>query len=204
MTTIIDYGMGNLGSIVNTFRRIGVSARVTSDPDTVRAAKRLVLPGVGSFKRGMENLRGAGLIPALEEQVLENEVPILGICLGMQLFSEQSEEGDVRGLGWIKADTVRFQFGSNGSRLKIPHMGWNAVNANGDPLLAEITVDDRFYFVHSYHLAHIEEELVIGATSYGYDFPSVIRQGNIRGIQCHPERSHSSGVRVLKNFMDLH
>ena len=204
MTTIIDYGMGNLGSIVNTFRRIGVSAKVTSDPDAIRAAKRLILPGVGSFDRGMENLKGAGLIPALEEQVLENGVPILGICLGMQLFSKQSEEGDVQGLGWIKADTVRFQFGSNGGRLKIPHMGWNSVNSTGDSLLANITADDRFYFVHSFHIAHIEEELVTGTTSYGYDFPSVIRQGNIQGIQCHPERSHSSGVRVLKNFMDLH
>lgn len=203
MTTIVDYGMGNLGSIVNTFRRIGVSAKVTSDPADVLAAKRLILPGVGSFKRGMENLRSAGLIPALEEQVLGRHVPILGICLGMQLFTNMSEEGDVAGLGWINADTVRFQLGSNGSRLKIPHMGWNSVNATEDLLLAGITEDDRFYFVHSYHVAKIDKGLVTGTTSYGYEFPSVIRQDNISGIQCHPERSHSSGVRVLKNFMRM-
>lgn len=203
MITIVDYGMGNLGSIANTFRRIGVSAKVTSDPAAVLEAKRLVLPGVGSFKRGMNNLQSAGLIPALEEQVLENRVPILGICLGMQLFTDRSEEGDVAGLGWINADTVRFRIGSNGSRLKIPHMGWNSVSATGDPLLAGITDDDRFYFVHSYHVAKIDEGLVTGTTSYGYEFPSVLRQGNIYGIQCHPERSHSSGVRVLKNFMQL-
>ena len=204
MITIIDYGMGNLGSIVNTLRRIGVSGKVTSDSNDVRTADKIILPGVGSFNKGMENLKSAGLVPALEEQVLENDVPILGICLGMQLFSDRSEEGDARGLGWIKADTVRFHFESNGSRLKIPHMGWNSVISTEDPLLANVTPDDRFYFVHSYHIAQIEEELVIGTTLYGYEFPSVIRQGTIYGIQCHPERSHSSGIRVLKNFMDLH
>jgi imidazole glycerol-phosphate synthase subunit HisH len=204
MITIINYGMGNLGSIVNTLRRIGVTAEVTSDPKDVRTADKIILPGVGSFKKGMENLKNAGLIPALEEQVLENDVPILGICLGMQLFSDRSEEGDARGLGWIKSDTIRFNFGSNGSRLKIPHMGWNSVIPTKDPFLAHITPHDRFYFVHSYHISKIEKELVIGTTLYGYEFPSVIRQGNIYGIQCHPERSHSSGVRVLKNFMDLH
>jgi glutamine amidotransferase len=203
MVVIVDYGMGNLGSIVNTLRRIGVSAKVTSDPDDILAADRIILPGVGAFDKGMENLKGAGLVPALEEQVLENGVPILGICLGMQLLSERSAEGHVPGLGWIRGETVRFQFDSNGGRMKIPHMGWNSVEPNGDPLLSTITSDDRFYFVHSYHIARIDEELVSGTTTYGYAFPSVIRQGNIHGIQCHPERSHSSGVRVLKNFVGL-
>lgn len=203
MIVVIDYGMGNLGSIVNTLHRIGVTARVSSDPELIMAADRLILPGVGSFKKGVQNLEAAGLIPALEKQVVDKEVPILGICLGMQLFCNASEEGDVKGLGWIDAEIVRFRFGQKGSRLRIPHMGWNSINPTKDTFLTSVSLDDRFYFVHSFHVTDIDENLVIGSTNYGYTFPSVIRQGNIIGIQCHPERSHSSGVRVMKNFLDL-
>ncbi len=203
MLTVVDYGMGNLGSIVHALRRIDVSAKVTSSPDDIRAADRIILPGVGSFDRGMENLRKRNLIPVLEERVLEDRVPILGICLGMQLFSERSEEGISAGLGWIESNTQRFRFEQNGNRLKIPHMGWNAVQSNDEKLLSKINGEDRFYFVHSYHIGEIREENVIGTTTYGYDFPSVIRKENIMGIQCHPERSHKSGIRILRNFMDL-
>lgn len=203
MLAIVDYGMGNLGSIVHTLRRLNVMATVTSNPDVLRRAERIILPGVGSFDRGIENLGRLQLIPVLEERVLKNRVPILGICLGLQLFCEGSEEGKSKGLGWIESTARRFQFDRNGSRLKIPHMGWNAVRSNDEQLLLGINGQDRFYFVHSYHIGKIREEYVIGTTTYGYDFPSVIRKDNIMGIQCHPERSHQSGLRILRNFMDL-
>lgn len=203
MIAVIDYGMGNLGSILNTFRRIGVAAKISSNPEEIQNAQKLILPGVGSFKKGIENLKASGLIQVLEEEVVVKKKPILGICLGMQLFSRTSEEGGVNGLGWIDAETVRFRLGPNGNRLKIPHMGWNAVQPSHDPVLAGISLDDRFYFVHSYHLTGVEETSVIGTTTYGYAFPSVVRQDNIIGIQCHPERSHSSGIRIMKNFVSL-
>lgn len=203
MLAIVDYGMGNLGSIVHALRRIDVAATLTSSPDDIQQADRIILPGVGSFDRGMENLSKRNLIPVLEERVLEDHVPILGICLGMQLFCERSEEGTSQGLGWIESSARRFRFERNGSRLKVPHMGWNAVRTNDKTLLSGINGQDRFYFVHSFHLDDVREENIIGTTSYGYEFPSVIRRGNIMGIQCHPERSHRSGIRILRNFMDL-
>jgi imidazole glycerol-phosphate synthase subunit HisH len=203
MLAVVDYGMGNLGSIVNTLRRIGVASMVTSSPDDLQQADQIILPGVGSFDRGMENLRQLGLIPILEQRVLEEHVPILGICLGMQLFCEGSEEGASEGLGWIESSTRRFRFSQNGIRLKIPHMGWNAIQTTDETLLSGINGQDRFYFVHSYHIGDIPDEQVIGTTTYCYDFPSVIRRGNIMGIQCHPERSHQSGLRFLRNFTDL-
>ena len=203
MIAVIDYGMGNLGSIIHSLKRIDVSATVTSDPKCVRTARKIILPGVGSFDRGMQNLKNNNLIPSLEEQILDNKVPVLGICLGMQLFSRWSDEGGVEGLGWIEAKTRRFNFCQEKGRLKVPHMGWNAIRPGNHPLLSGITGDDRFYFVHSYHIGEINDEFIIGTTSYGYDFPSVICKDNIMGIQCHPERSHKSGIRILKNFMNL-
>ena len=203
MLVIIDYGMGNLGSVVNALRRVDVFAKVSSSPDEIRTADRVILPGIGSFDRGMMNLRKLNLIKPLEEQAIDNKVPILGICLGMQLFSERSEEGYLEGLGWIESSTQIFRFGQRMDQLKVPHMGWNAIRSDDQALLSGVSEDDRFYFVHSYHIKDIQDEFVIGTTSYGYEFPSVIRKDNIMGIQCHPERSHRSGLRILRNFMDL-
>lgn len=203
MIAVIEYGMGNQGSIVNALRRIGVPSIVTSTREEIQTATGLVLPGVGSFGKGMANLERAGLVSALEERVLDEGVPILGICLGMQIFGERSEEGGVEGLGWLPAETIRFRLETSGSRIKIPHMGWNGICANGDPLLTGITGEDLFYFAHSYHLTEIDPGHVIGTTEYGYTFPSAVRRANIWGIQCHIERSHGSGLRVLRNFAGL-
>lgn len=204
MITIVDYGMGNLGSIRNTFQRLNIESRITSKPEDIIQAEKIILPGVGAFDRGMHNINELGLLPALRTCVLTNHVPILGICLGMQLLSNQSEEGQTKGLGWIDAETIRFVFDKTDTNRKIPHMGWNSVNpAREDPIVSGVDSDDRFYFVHSYHISAIDEKLVIGTTEYGHSFPSLIRQDNIFGIQCHPERSHRSGFKILQNFMRL-
>jgi len=204
MITIVDFGMGNLGSIRNTFQRLNIEATITSNPQDILKAEKLILPGVGAFDRGMRNLNEFGLLPALRTSVLTNHTPILGICLGMQLLSNRSEEGQVGGLGWIDAETIRFVFDTKDTNRKIPHMGWNDVNPiREDPIVSGVNSEDRFYFVHSYHISNIDEKLVIGTTEYGYSFPSLIRQDNIFGIQCHPERSHRSGFKILQNFMRL-
>ena len=203
MIVIVDYGMGNPGSIRNTFQRLNIDALISSQPEDLLHAEKIILPGVGSFDRGMHNLKDLGLISALRACVLDNRIPFLGICLGMQLLSQRSDEGEKNGLQWIDAETVRFRFNDN-NRIKIPHMGWNAINpVNADPVTSRLTHDDRFYFVHSYHISNIDDDLIRGITDYGYSFPSLIRQDNIVGIQCHPERSHGSGMKILKNFLEV-
>lgn len=200
MITIIDFGMGNLGSIRNTLQRQNIEATITSNPEDIIKAEKIILPGVGSFDRGMFNLKELGLLPALKASVLDNRTPILGICLGMQLLSKRSEEGRLKGLQWIDAETVQFRF-DNGR--KIPHMGWNDIKpVKADPITIGLAPDDRFYFAHSFHISKIDDCLVIGNSDYGYLFPSLIRQDNIIGIQCHPERSHKSGFKILKNFWE--
>lgn len=203
MITIVDYGMGNLGSIVHTLRRMDISAKISSQPADIQSAEKIILPGIGSYDKGMENLNRLKLIPVLEEQVLENKIPILGICLGMQLFSNRSEEGNEKGLGWIDSETIRFRFPPADRMLKIPHMGWNRIDTQNESILRDITKEDRFYFVHSYHIANIDEKYSIGTTKYGYEFVSVMQKENIIGIQCHPERSHKSGIKILQNFVRL-
>jgi glutamine amidotransferase len=204
MITIVDYGMGNLGSIKNTFRRLNIEVNITSTPSDILKAERIILPGVGAFDQGIHNLKERGLLQALTTSVMNNQIPFLGICLGMQLLSNRSEEGKKDGMGWIDADTVLFHFNNPDDHRKIPHIGWNSLNlVRENSIVADVTPDDRFYFVHSYHISNIDNNLIIGTTEYGYSFPSVIRQDNILGIQCHPERSHRSGLKILQNFMRL-
>jgi glutamine amidotransferase len=198
---VVDYGLGNLSSIVNMLRKIGASAEISSDPQDIRNADKLILPGVGSFDQGMHNLLARDFIPVLNEQVLEKKVPILGICLGQQLFGKGSEEGRLAGLGWLDASCARFQTATD---LKIPHMGWNAVAIQYPHfLLAGIEDYNRFYFVHSYHMLCNDSADVLGQTTYGIPFPSVVARNNILGVQFHPEKSHRFGLRLLKNFSDI-
>lgn len=200
MITIIDYKAGNLRSVANKLERIGVKTIITDKVAVISKAEKIILPGVGNFKTGMENLKKAGLIAILETKVLKEKVPILGVCLGLQLFSESSEEGHCRGLGWIKAETKKFDF-SEKEKLKIPHMGWNNLKIKRKSLLLDkITEDDDFYFVHSYHVCPKNPKIVLATTHYGYDFCSVINQENIYGTQFHPEKSHAAGMQILKNF----
>jgi glutamine amidotransferase len=200
--TIIDYGMGNIGSIANMLKKVGASVKISGDPQQIRAATKLILPGVGHFDRGMQQLRDRKLIDVLTERVVGEGVPILGICLGVQLFTRCSEEGTLPGLGWVAASTIRFRFEQHPT-LKIPHMGWNSVKPVKKSLLfSNLPNDARFYFVHSYHLNCEELNDVLGSTEYGYDFSSAIECRNIYGAQFHPEKSHKFGMALLRNFAE--
>jgi glutamine amidotransferase len=197
---IVDYGMGNLHSVKRKLDKIGVHSQLTSDPRDLLRADKLVLPGVGHFGKAMEHLLTMGLLPALHEAVVVRRTPILGICLGMQLFARHSEEGDVDGLGWVDADVVRFAMDDR--RLKVPHMGWNGVSvARQSPLLGGVTEQTEFYFVHAYHLVCRDRADVLCETDYGVPFTSVIQRGNLYGVQFHPEKSHDAGENLLRNFL---
>jgi glutamine amidotransferase len=199
---IVDYGMGNLDSVKRKLDRIGARPLLTSEPDELLRADKLLLPGVGHFGRAMEHLGAMGLLPALQEAVLVRKTPILGICLGMQLFACRSEEGDAEGLGWIDADVVRFAIDDR--RLKVPHMGWNSVClARSNPLLEGVTDQTEFYFVHAYHLVCRDSRDVLCETVYGYPFTSVVERGNVYGVQFHPEKSHDAGEVLLGNFLHI-
>ena len=204
MIIIVDYKMGNLGSILNMLKKIGAPAMASSLPEDILQADKLILPGVGAFDNGMTNLKESGLLSVLNEKVLAKKTPILGICLGMQLLTRRSAEGRLEGLGWIGADTVRFKFDREESTLKIPHMGWNTVMFKpGSILSSGLESEARFYFVHSFHVVCDREENVAGKTFYGYEFSSAIQNGNIMGVQFHPEKSHKYGLGLLKNFVEM-
>jgi imidazole glycerol-phosphate synthase subunit HisH len=198
---IVDYGMGNLHSVRRKLDRIGVHAQITSEPGEVLGADKLLLPGVGHFGMAMEHLGTLGLIPALHEAVVVRKTPILGICLGMQLFARHSQEGDSEGLGWIDADVTRFAV-EDTLRFKVPHMGWNGVRiARPSPLLDGVTETTEFYFVHAYHLVCRDAGDVLGDTDYGYPFTSVVQRENVYGVQFHPEKSQDAGEVLLRNFL---
>ncbi len=199
MITIVNYDMGNLGSIQNMLKKIGVKSIVSSSPDTILQAEKLLLPGVGHFGRAMENLRTYDLIGALNQKVLLEKTPILGICLGMQLMTSFSEEGDCEGLGWISAITEKFTSYEN-SGLKVPHMGWNELVFPSSHFISEGLVDPRFYFVHSYKVTCESNDHVLCTTNYGVEFHSGIQKDNIIGVQFHPEKSHVFGMKLLENF----
>ncbi len=203
MIVIIDYGMGNVASIANMLQKLGEECLITSKHEEIRRAQKIVLPGVGSFDRGMVNLKERGMIELLNTLVVEKEVPVLGICLGMQLFSKSSEEGELPGLGWIDAEVRRFNFLSLSENLKVPHMGWNVVNPARDHFLFHgVAIPMRFYFAHSFHYVCGDEANIIAKSHYGYDFACSIAKNNILGVQFHPEKSHKYGMKVLKNFVE--
>ncbi len=200
---IIDYGLGNLGSMFNMLKKVGINATISSDHEIIKKAHRLILPGVGSFDAGMEGLRSRELLVLLENRVLHDCVPILGICLGMQLMTKRSDEGMSEGLSWIDAETVKFDFDDSQKRLKIPHMGWNTLRICKDrKLFSGIEEEPRFYFVHSYHVVCRDKSDILTQTSYGYEFVSAVSKYNITGVQFHPEKSHKYGMNLLKNWVD--
>lgn len=202
MVVIVDYDMGNLRSIQYKLQRFGFNAVVSKDPDEIKKADRLILPGVGAFTAGMENLQASGLIPVLNEMVLEKKTPVMGVCLGMQLFSHSSDEGGAAGLGWLDAETVVFRFEDQAKALPVPHVGWNSLARKKDSiLLKNVPENQLFYFTHSYHLRCHDERDISATTFYGYEFPSVVQKGNICGTQFHPEKSHKCGLDLYLNFL---
>lgn len=202
MITIVNYGMGNLGSLLNMLRRIGAPARIEADPEAIRGAEKVLLPGVGAFDAAMRRINELpGLREVLDHKALVERVPVLGVCLGMQLLTRSSEEGELPGLGWIPGATQRFP---RQAGLKVPHMGWNtALPTADDPLTADAGEEPRFYFVHSYYVRPDDPRHTLLCTHYGLDFASGIGSGNIWGVQFHPEKSHRFGMQILKNFAGL-
>lgn len=198
---IIDTGIANFGSIESAIVRAGGGKpSLARTGDDIEAASHLILPGVGSFDIAMKTIDQRGLRPALAHKVLELGTPILGICLGMQLLSQSSEEGTLKGLGWFAGRTIRFAE----TRLRVPHIGWNAVRwKSGSPLTKGIGASERFYFVHSYHYDEAESHDVIASTDYGYPLAAILQRGNIVGTQFHPEKSRVGGLRLLRNFLDM-
>lgn len=201
MIAIVDYGMGNLGSIQNMLRRIGVAAEVTGDAAVLAGAAKILLPGVGAFDTAMERINASGLRTVLDRKALEERVPIMGICLGMQLLTRGSEEGTLPGLGWVPAATRRFP---RTPALNVPHMGWNVVTSVRDsPLTRGLEPETRYYFVHSYYVQVDDLRDTILQAHYGVTFDAVIGRGNLYGAQFHPEKSHRFGMALLSNFARL-
>jgi len=204
MIVIVNYGLGNSGSILNMLRKIGChDAVISSDPSDLLTASKLILPGVGHFDKGMANLASFGFMEPLKKRVLGGGVPILGICLGMQMLAKGSEEGVREGLGFIRGQVIHFRLNDERS-LKIPHMGWNRVEfVRRNPVAAGLEDESRFYFVHSYHMVCEDAEDVLATTEYGYEFVSAVSCGHILGVQFHPEKSHRFGMTFLKNWTSL-
>ena len=203
MIVVVDYGVGNLGSIVNMFKKVGSKTVASSDPVVIGNAEKLILPGIGAFDAGMQKLNERGLIPLLNELVLEKKIPVLGLCLGLQLMTRRSDEGQLSGLGWLDAETLRFRFEGANSNLKVPHMGWNTIEIRRrHPLFTDLDPEARFYFVHSYYVQSHDPEAVLAETDYGGHFHSIFAKDNIMGAQFHPEKSHKHGMRLLKGFAE--
>jgi glutamine amidotransferase len=204
MISIINYGMGNLGSIQNMLKKLNIPTQIINSPEECQDVQKLILPGVGHFEEGMRVLNENGWISILNQKVIDEKIPVLGICLGMQLMTNYSEEGNVNGLGWIDASVKKFNFTEQS--MKIPHMGWNEVITNSNSPLFE-NFDNleevRFYHVHSYYVSLNNPELEISKTNYGIPFTSAFQKDNIYGVQFHPEKSHKYGLKVLSNFSKI-
>jgi glutamine amidotransferase len=201
MVTIVDYGVGNLTSVLNMFKRIGVEADIASDPKVIQRASKLLLPGVGAFDTCAKKLFESGLMDLLHKMVLEDHIPVLGVCVGMQLLFENSEEGNLKGLGWIKGKVVKFKDDVYKMGLKVPHMGWaDVLPKKNSKLLKEMYPDPRFYFVHSFYAQPANSEDTLLEADYGYTFTAAVQKNNIAGVQFHPEKSHKFGMKLLENF----
>ncbi len=202
-TVIIDYGMSNIRSVHNKFKRMGVSCSISSEKGDIKKAHKLILPGVGNFKDAMQNLNDLDLIEVLYNKVIREKTPILGICLGAQLFCNFSEEGNIKGLGWINANVVKFKI-KDILRYKVPHMGWNNIQViNSNTLDRSILTEDQFYFIHSYHIKSNNNKNIWMTAKYESEFVSAINKENIYGTQFHPEKSHDAGFKILKAFAGL-
>ncbi|MBE2278787.1 MAG: imidazole glycerol phosphate synthase subunit HisH [Ignavibacteriaceae bacterium] len=199
---ILDYAMGNLRSVQKKVNSLGYEAIISSDLNIIKNADKLILPGVGHFRKGMENLIKTGIYDLLNEIVLNKKKPILGICLGMQLMTNHSEEGNCEGFGWINGETVKFKL--DPIQFKVPHMGWNSIQIKKKSSIFEgLSENEMFYFVHSYYVKCKEKNDVLSNTEYGIEFTSAVWKENIYGVQFHPEKSHDWGSKLLRNFCEL-
>jgi glutamine amidotransferase len=205
MIGIIDYGVGNIQAFMTLFKRMGLDARRVNTAGMLRDATRLVLPGVGHFDHAMQRLNDSGMRPKLEELVLGAKLPVVGICVGMQMLAQGSDEGKLSGLNWIPGRVRAFASQPQSAALPMPHMGWNELQPNAHSKLFSKGFESgaQFYFLHSYFFDAEDKQDVAATASYGLDFDAVVSRGNIHGVQCHPEKSHHWGEQLLKNFVEL-
>jgi glutamine amidotransferase len=204
MIAIIDYEMGNIGSVYNMLKKIGVKSVITKEKSVIEAAEKIIIPGVGAFDSGMQQLAKYDLISLIKKKVFQDRTPFLGICLGAQLMLESSEEGEEPGLGLLPGSVKRFDFSSIGRNLPVPCMGWNQVFINKKSNLVDnLPNEPRFYFVHSYHFKLENQADTLMSSEYGYKYASAFENGNIAGVQFHPEKSHKFGMALLGNFSKL-
>jgi glutamine amidotransferase len=203
MIAIVNYGVGNLTSILNMHKRLGIEAIITGESKEIEKAGKILLPGVGHFDSCMQNFDRSGLRPLIEKKALEERIPVLGICVGAQMMTRGSEEGGEKGLGWVNAETVKFRIPAS-ALLKVPHMGWADIHCSQpDNLWKDLPDEPRFYFAHSYHFRFDADQYVTARADYGYGFPCAFRKDNIFGVQFHPEKSHKYGMKLLENFAAL-
>lgn len=204
MLCIIDYGSGNVGAIANICERERIPHLITSDPEQFKNATHFLLPGVGAFDPTIKTLRESGILAALEIEVMQNKKPVMGICVGMHLLANGSDEGIQAGLGWIPGHVTRIDVRKLNRPPHLPHMGWNGVTGNSqDTLLQDIDLDHGFYFLHTYFYDASDRNDVVATVDYGGDLPCIVRKGHIIGAQFHPEKSHSNGIHLIKNFVGV-
>ena len=203
MVSIVDYGCGNINAIVNTYKRLNTATKVVSKKSHLDNVKKIILPGVGAFDYVMQSLNESGLRSTIEKKVLQEKIPVLGICAGMQILGKSSEEGKMKGLGWIDGEIKRFDESKIYFATKLPHMGWNSIEILKNRLFQGIKNNSRFYFVHSYYFENEYTVDSIARTDYGIQFTSAINKENIYGVQFHPEKSHQNGQKLLNNFAKL-
>ena len=201
MITIIDYGLGNIRAFVNVYERLNIKTKVAHKADSIKDATKIILPGVGAFDYAMSQLNRSGMRDEIEKQVLVNKIPIMGICVGMQMLAKSSDEGELPGLGWIDGEVRKFNISAIPHRMMLPHMGWNTIKPiSKSPLMIGLSDHTRFYFLHSYYFIANNQDDIISTTNYGIDYTSAVSYGNIFGIQFHPEKSHANGIKLLQNF----
>jgi len=203
MIAIVDYGSGNINAFANVFKRLNIAAKVAHTKEDLTDATRIVLPGVGAFDHVMSSFNKSGLRDVVEKKVIGEGIPVIGICAGMQILANGSDEGQEKGLGWIDGRVRLFDTAGIKYKTKLPHMGWNEIEHNGNPLFADITARARYYFVHSYYFECNDPINSIASTDYGTNFTSAVNKGNVYGVQFHPEKSHQNGQQLLKNFATL-
>lgn len=202
MITLVDYGLGNIQAFMNIYKRLNIPCTRANSAAELQAAEKIILPGVGAFDWAMQRLQASGMRETLDYLVLEKDVPVLGICVGMQMMARSSEEGVMKGLGWIPGEVKRFDEVLFKNKTHLPHMGWNDADTEDHPLFKEL-ISPRFYFLHSYYFVPVTQNQVLARTEYGVQFSSAVCNRHIIGVQFHPEKSHHWGVQLLKNFGEL-
>lgn len=204
MITIIDYGSGNISAIANIYKRLKVPFSIATNPEEIVDSEKIILPGVGAFDETISKLDGSGLRKILDIEVLDKKVPVLGICVGMQILAKKSEEGQLPGLGWINGKVNKIDKSLLHQKPKVPHLGWNSIKSTkSTSLFKDIDEDEGFYFLHSFYFECLQHEDVLSETFYGKNFASAVNHDNIYGVQFHPEKSHSNGIKLLENFSKL-